>query len=81
MHTTFVVSFFVNGRSNTLNLAKDNLRRNKISLVLYRSYKQISRISGRLMCESSQWKMAVEVMKGNWGVVFKFLKCVHKFMH
>ena len=29
--TTFVVSFYVNGRSSTLNLAKNNYRRNKIN--------------------------------------------------
>ena len=81
IRTTFVVSFYVNGRSSTPNLAKNNFRRNKINLVLYRSYKQISRIPVRLMFESSQWKMAVEVMKGNWGAVFRFLKCVNRLIH
>jgi hypothetical protein len=41
----------------------------------------MSRISGGLVFESSQWEMAVEIMKGNWGAVFKYLNCLHKFIH
>lgn len=41
----------------------------------------MSRTFGRLMCESSQWKMAVGVMKGNSGAVFKSFNYFHKFIH
>jgi len=41
----------------------------------------MTNISVRLKFESLQWKTAVEVMKGNLRAVFKFLKCVNRFIH